>query len=185
VPGTAFPPNDTYTRAMLNALRRLKDEGIEVIVFGDIYLEDLRSFRDRLLGLVGLEGAFPLWGRDTVELYDEFCDLGYQAITVCVDLQRLTPDHCGQLLTPSFLESLPAGADPCGERGEYHSFTFAGPLFRRPVPFQVGDLHRQEPFAFQELYPEEATVRAGFALIELLMVIAIITILIGLLLAAV
>jgi uncharacterized protein (TIGR00290 family) len=153
-PGTTFPPNDTYTRAMLEAFRQLKGEGIETIVFGDIFLEDLRAFRDRLLGLAGLEGCYPLWGRDSSELYEEFTALGFQAVTVCVDTNRLSPEHCGQFLTPAFLASLPEGVDPCGERGEYHSLTFHGPLFRRAVPFQLGEVHRQEPFAFQELYPK-------------------------------
>jgi uncharacterized protein (TIGR00290 family) len=152
-PGTTFPPNDTYTPAMLAAWERLRGEGIEVIAFGDIFLEDLRAFRDRLLDQVGLAGSYPLWGRDSNELYDEFHALGFQGITVCVDTQRLTAGHCGQLLTPAFRDSLPAGADPCGERGEYHSFTFDGPLFRRRVPFRRGELHVQHPFVFQELYP--------------------------------
>jgi uncharacterized protein (TIGR00290 family) len=155
VPGTSFPSNDTYTRAMVEALQRLKAEGIEVIVFGDIFLEDLRAFRDRLLQTLELEGCYPLWGRDTRELYREFNDLGFAAITVCVDTKRLSEKHCGQELTPAFAASLPQEADPCGERGEYHSFTFAGPLFRRPVPFRLGELHRHDPFAFQELYAEE------------------------------
>jgi uncharacterized protein (TIGR00290 family) len=153
VPGTSFPPNDTYTRTMLDALQRLKDEGIEVIVFGDIFLEDLRAFRDRLLNLAGLMGCYPLWGRDTTELYREFIDLGFRAVTVCVDTKRLSAEHCGKLLTPTFHASLPGGVDPCGERGEYHSFTFDGPCFHRPVLFELGEVHLQEPFAFQELYP--------------------------------
>jgi uncharacterized protein (TIGR00290 family) len=152
-PGTTFPPNDTYTRTMLEAFMQLKEEGVEVIVFGDIFLEDLRAFRDRLLGQVGLEGCYPLWGRDSAELYKEFHALGFQGITVCVDTNRLSEEHCGQFLTPDFRASLPDKVDPCGERGEYHSFTFDGPLFRRPVPFRLGAVHRQVAFVFQELYP--------------------------------
>jgi uncharacterized protein (TIGR00290 family) len=154
-PGTTFPPNDMYTRAMLGAFEQYKGEGVEVVVFGDIFLEDLRAFRDRLLGDAGLEGCYPLWGRDSKELYDEFHALGYQGITVCVNTQQLSEEHCGQLLTPSFRDSLPGGVDPCGERGEYHSFTFDGPLFRRVVPFRLGEVHRQAPFVFRELYPAE------------------------------
>jgi uncharacterized protein (TIGR00290 family) len=154
-PGTSFPANDVYVGAMLAALVQHKAEGIEVVVFGDIFLEDLRAFRDRLLAQVGLEGCYPLWGRDSTELYDEFHVLGFQAITVCVDSQRLSEAHSGQLLTPDFRASLPDGADPCGERGEYHSFTFDGPPFRNPVCFRIGALHRQAPFVFQELYPDD------------------------------
>jgi uncharacterized protein (TIGR00290 family) len=152
-PGTDFPPNDVYSRTILAALARLKEEGFEVVVFGDIYLEDLRAYRDRLLEHAGLEGRYPLWGRDSAGLYEEFCGLGFQAVTCCVDTERLTEGHCGRLLTPSFRASLPEGADPCGERGEYHSFAFDGPLFRRPVGYALGDVHRHAPFAFQELHP--------------------------------
>jgi uncharacterized protein (TIGR00290 family) len=152
-PGTDFPPNDVYSRTILAALRRLKEQGDEVIVFGDIYLEDLRAYRDRLLAHVGLEGRYPLWRRDPAELYDEFCRLGFEAVTVCVDTERLTEGHCGQLLTPTFRASLPEGVDVCGERGEYHSFAFDGPIFRRRVAFALGELHRHAPFVFQELYP--------------------------------
>ena len=153
-PGTSFPPNDEYTRAMLAAFGRLKEEGVEVVVFGDIFLEDLRAFRETLLAAAGLEGSYPLWGLDSAGLYDEFTGLGFQAVTVCVDTGRLTTGHCGQALTRAFRDTLPDGVDPCGERGEYHSFTFDGPLFRRPVAFTLGGVHRQGPFDFQELYPE-------------------------------
>jgi uncharacterized protein (TIGR00290 family) len=160
-PGTTFPPNDAYTRAMLAALQQLRGEGVEVVVHGDIFLEDLRAFRDRLLAAAGLAGCYPLWGRDPRALYDEFVDLGFGAVTVCVDSERLTAGHCGQLLTASFRDSLPEGADPCGERGEYHSFTFDGPLFRRPVAFRLGAVHRQGPFDLQELQPGEPAPAAA------------------------
>jgi uncharacterized protein (TIGR00290 family) len=156
VPGTDFPPNDIYSRTMLAAFERLKTEGVGVIVFGDIFLEDLREYREKLLAHVGLEGRYPLWKRDTGVLFDEFLQLGFRAVTVCVNTERLTEGHCGQFLTSSFREDLPAGCDPCGERGEYHSFAFAGPIFRHPVPYGLGEIHRHEPFAFQELLPSPA-----------------------------
>lgn len=155
LPGTTFPPNDVYSTAMLVAFNRLKSEGVEVIVFGDIFLEDLRAYRDALLSQAGLEGAYPLWGRDTGELYDEFVALGFRAVTVCVDGDRLTENQLGRELDLKFRDSLPDGADPCGERGEYHSFAFAGPLFAHAVNFVTGDVHRQPPFAFLELYPSQ------------------------------
>jgi uncharacterized protein (TIGR00290 family) len=152
-PGTDFPPDDVYSRTILGALGRLKEERVEVVVFGDIFLEDLRAYRDRLLAHAGLEGRYPLWGRDTAGLYDEFCRLGFRAVTVCVDTGRLGDGHCGRLLTPAFRDSLPEGVDPCGERGEYHSFAFDGPAFSRPVAYTLGAAHRHDPFLFRELYP--------------------------------
>jgi uncharacterized protein (TIGR00290 family) len=160
-PGTSFPPNDTYTRAMLAALARLRAEGVEVVVFGDIFLEDLRAFREQLLAHAGLEGCYPLWGRDSGELYDEFTALGFRAVTVCVDTGRLSEGYCGQLLDAAFRDSLPAGVDPCGERGEYHSFAFDGPHFSRPVAFRLGEAHPQPPFLFRELYPSDPAPAPG------------------------
>jgi uncharacterized protein (TIGR00290 family) len=159
-PGTVFPPNDVYSAAMLAAFAGLKAEGIEVVVFGDIYLEDLRAYREKLLAHAGLTGRYPLWGRDPGELYQEFVRLGFEAITVCVDTNRLSERHLGRRLDPAFRDTLSAEVDPCGERGEYHSFAFNGPAFRRPVPFALGDVHRHAPFAFQELYPVAANERA-------------------------
>jgi uncharacterized protein (TIGR00290 family) len=152
-PGTDFPPNDVYSRTMLAAFERLKTEQIGIIVFGDIFLEDLRAYREKLLAHVGLEGRYPLWGRDTGVLFDEFVHLGFQAVTVCVDTKRLKEEHCGRLLNSAFREDLPDDCDPCGERGEYHSFAFDGPIFRQPVPYRRGDIHMHDPFAFQELFP--------------------------------
>jgi uncharacterized protein (TIGR00290 family) len=152
-PGTDFPPNDVYSRTMLAALEKLKTEGFRVIVFGDIFLEDLRDYRQKLLAHVGLEGRYPLWKRDTHVLFDEFLQLGFEAVTVCVDTLRLSERHCGRLLNSTFRSTLPTECDPCGERGEYHSFVFDGPIFQYPVPFELGEIHCHEPFAFQELLP--------------------------------
>jgi uncharacterized protein (TIGR00290 family) len=161
-PGTAFPTNDVYSTAVLAAFDRLKAGGVEVVVFGDIFLEDLRAYRDQLLAQAGLEGCYPLWGRDTEDLYAEFVALGFGAVTVCVNTTRLTEDHLGRVLDPGFRASLPPGVDPCGERGEYHSFAFAGPPFARPVRVVPGEVHRHDPFAFQELFPgDPAPVEPG------------------------
>lgn len=157
-PGTTFPPNDVYSQTMLAAFRRLKEEGIEVIVFGDIYLEDLRAYRDRLLDVAGLAGCYPLWGRDPSALYEDFLEMGFRAVTICVDTQRLPEGCCGKPLDAAFRESLPTGLDPCGERGEYHSFAYDGPLFHHPVNFRLGDVHLQAPFAFQELFAATTTL---------------------------
>ncbi|MDB5310789.1 MAG: ATP-binding protein [Gemmataceae bacterium] len=156
-PGTTFPPNDVYSTIVLAAFGRLAAGGVEVVVFGDIFLEDLRAYRDQLLAHAGLEGRYPLWGRDTGDLYAEFVALGFEAVTICVDTARLTEDHLGRALDRAFRDSLPPGVDPCGERGEYHSFTFDGPPFDRPVRFIPGDIHRHEPFAFRELFPGDST----------------------------
>jgi uncharacterized protein (TIGR00290 family) len=153
VPGTDFPPNDVYSRTMLAAFERLKVAGIGVIVFGDIFLEDLRAYREKLLAHVGLEGCYPLWGRESDALFEEFVQLGFQAVTVCVDTKRLTDNYCGRLLDSAFRKSLPSECDPCGERGEYHSFAFDGPIFQQPVQYRLGEIHIHEPFAFQELLP--------------------------------
>ncbi len=154
-PGTSFPPNDVYSAAVLAAFARLRAGGVSAVVFGDIYLADLRAYRERLLAAAGLEGHYPLWGRDSGGLYDEFVALGFRAVTVCVDTERLRETHLGRELDVDFRGSLPAGADPCGERGEYHSFAFAGPPFARPVGFTPGGVHRQPPFAFLELFPAD------------------------------
>jgi uncharacterized protein (TIGR00290 family) len=138
---------------MLSAFADLKRAGIEAVVFGDIYLEDLRAYRDKLLTHAGLVGRYPLWGRDPDELYEQFVARGFRAVTVCVDTARLSETHLGRPLDSAFRKTLTAAVDPCGERGEYHSFVFDGPIFRRPVPFAQGAVHRHAPFAFQELYP--------------------------------
>lgn len=153
VPGTTFPANDVYSAVMLAAFHQLTAEGIEVVVFGDIYLADLRAYRDLLLAKTGLEGRYPLWGRDPNDLYREFVRLGFAAVTVCVDTARLSEAHLGVPLDDAFRASLPIDADACGERGEYHSFASAGPPFRRPVGYALGAVHRQPPFAFRELLP--------------------------------
>jgi uncharacterized protein (TIGR00290 family) len=160
-PGTTFPPNDVYSAAMLAALAGLRADGVEAVVFGDIYLEDLRAYREKLLAHAGLAGRYPLWGRDPGELYEEFVALGFAAVTVCVDTTRLGERHLGRRLDAAFRDTLPAEVDPCGERGEYHSFAYGGPVFRHPVPFALGDVHRQPPFAFQELHPVGGTGAAA------------------------
>jgi iron complex transport system substrate-binding protein len=155
-PGTTFPPNDLYSKAMLAAFQRLKEAGVDVIVSGDIYLEDLRAYRDQLFSAAGLAGCYPLWGLSSSGLFDEFIALGYRAVIVCVDTERLPEALCGKELDASFKQSLAPELDPCGERGEYHSFAFDGPQFRRPVEFCLGDVHVEAPFAFQELFASRA-----------------------------
>jgi diphthamide synthase (EF-2-diphthine--ammonia ligase) len=115
-------------------------QGYRKVIFGDIFLEDVRTYREENLGKVGMEAVFPLWGKDSRDLADAFIEGGFKAITTCVDSQVLGKDFAGRGYTKRFLEDLPPGADPCGENGEFHTFVYGGPIFNREVPFSPGEI---------------------------------------------
>ncbi|MEM4699628.1 MAG: hypothetical protein QXT74_01600, partial [Candidatus Nezhaarchaeales archaeon] len=120
------------------ALRRCRDRGAEGVVFGDVYLDDVRRYRESMLALEGFEALFPLWGRRPEEVVAEFLRLGFRAVVTCVDGSVLDRSYVGRELDEGFVESLPEGVDPCGERGEYHTFVYDGPVFARPVRVRAG-----------------------------------------------
>jgi uncharacterized protein (TIGR00290 family) len=125
-------------------------------VFGDIFLEDLRRYREEKLAQVGMSGIFPIWGRDSKELARTFIAAGFRAIITCVDSQILDQRFVGRYLDEQFLNELPPNVDPCGENGEFHSFAFDGPIFQRPVAFTPGDIVlRDNRFYFCDLIPNE------------------------------
>lgn len=153
---TAFAPNDAYEAAMREALGAARDRGVEAVVFGDIFLEDLRAYRERLLGAAGLAGIFPLWKRDTDELLQEFVNAGFRAIVVCVEGSKLDARWLGRSLDDKFLGQLPSEVDPCGENGEFHTFVYDGPLFSGAVAFVRGDSVQRDPFCFLDLQTVDA-----------------------------
>jgi len=153
---TVFASNDSYEAAMLAAFERARDAGVQGIVFGDIYLEDLRHYRELLLAKAGLQGIFPLWGRNSGELVSQVIDAGIRSTVVCVDSNRLDRSFCGRELDHNFVAELPRTADPCGERGEYHTFVHDAPVFRRPIEFSKGECVWRKPFWFCDLAPADA-----------------------------
>ncbi len=128
-----------YDTRMMEVLARFKTEGIETSLFGDIFLEDLRAYREQKLAQSGIRAAFPLWKRNTRELIHEFVDLGFKAIIVCVNERRLDKSFAGRFIDLDFIKDYPEPADICGENGEYHSFVFEGPIFNQPIAFEVGE----------------------------------------------
>lgn len=130
----------TYDAVMRKTLEVLYSEGYRDTVFGDIFLEDLRAYRDSKLARVKIKGHYPLWQEDTKNLMAEFLDLGFKAITVCVNAKLLDASFCGRILDASFLNDLPEGVDPCGENGEFHTFVYDGPIFNQAVDFKVGEI---------------------------------------------
>ncbi|MEM4409904.1 MAG: diphthine--ammonia ligase [Candidatus Caldarchaeum sp.] len=152
-----IPPNcsnQTYESVMQQVCLDLKNNGVESVAFGDIFLEDVRRYREKNLRVVGMNGLFPLWGRRTADLARTFFQLGYKAIVVVVDLEKLPKTYVGREYDLSFLEDLPDGCDPCGENGEFHTFVYSGPLFSKPVEFTVGGkVVRDGRFCFQDLVP--------------------------------
>jgi uncharacterized protein (TIGR00290 family) len=150
---TVFASNDSYETAMLGALQRARESGVRGIVFGDIYLEDLRRYREMLLAKAGLQGIFPLWGRGSRGLVSQIIDGGIRATLVCVDSNRLDRSFCGRELDHRLVAELPPETDPCGERGEYHTFVHQAPAFRRPIAFSKGECVWRKPFWFCDLAP--------------------------------
>jgi uncharacterized protein (TIGR00290 family) len=146
-------PNETYERAMAGALAQLREEGVEVIVFGDLFLEDIRRYRESRMAETGLRAEFPLWGRPTAELARTMIASGLQATLVCVDPRHLAPRFAGRQFDASLLKELPGNVDPCGERGEFHTFVTAGPMLTQPVPVTPGPVVERDGFVFADLLP--------------------------------
>ena len=151
---SADSSNDEYEQRMRKVLEKWQAAGVGSVVFGDIFLEDLRKYRENNLARLGMQGLFPLWKRSTPDLAIEFLRLGYKAVVTCVDSQRLDRRFVGRDFDEGFLSDLPAGVDLCGENGEFHSFVWDGPLFRRPLSFERGEVVlRDNRFYFCDLVP--------------------------------
>lgn len=145
--------NREYESRMEEALDKFRKNGVERVAFGDIFLEDLRKYREANLTKIGMKGLFPIWGRDPRELIRTFIQLGFKAIIVCVDSKVLGQSFAGKFIDNDFLRELPASIDPCGEKGEFHSFVFDGPIFEKEAKFSPGEVVLRESFYFCDLLP--------------------------------
>ena len=151
--------NEAYEAAFLDGLARVRATypGVRQVAFGDLFLADVRAYRERLLQPTGFEPLFPLWGRDTAALAQQFIAAGFRATLVCVDTGQLAESFAGRDFDRQLLADLPASVDPCGERGEFHTFVFAGPIYSAPIPVRTGEVVlRDERFAYCELLMETA-----------------------------
>lgn len=133
------PSMAEYEVQMMQTMRQLQEEKFTHSLFGDIFLEDLKIYREAQLAKVNMTGVFPLWKRDTTELIHEFIDLGFKTIVVCVKAELLDESFAGRIIDKDFLKDLPPNVDPCGENGEFHTFVFDGPVFKNPVPCKTGE----------------------------------------------
>jgi uncharacterized protein (TIGR00290 family) len=143
--------NDDYQARMGAMVEALVADEIEIVVFGDLFLEDVRAHRERMLEGTGLRAVFPLWGRDTRELALSMIEGGLVATLSCVDLAKLSREFVGRRFDASLLEDLPEGVDPCGERGEFHTFVSAGPGFSSGIEIVAGEIVERDGFAFVDL----------------------------------
>jgi uncharacterized protein (TIGR00290 family) len=132
--------NEEYEAKMREVLQRYLTADVSSVVFGDIFLEDLRKHREDNLSKIGMKAVFPIWKRDTTDLAHEFIDLGFKAIITCVDSNVLGKAFVGRLYDQQFLSELPSTVDPCGENGEFHSFVYDGPIFQKRVPYTKGEI---------------------------------------------
>lgn len=149
-------PNEAYESAMARALEEARGAGVTRIVFGDLFLEDIRAYRIARLEGTGIEPVFPIWGRDTTRLAREMIDGGLRATITCVDPRQLDASFAGRDFDGAFLTELPSGVDPCGERGEFHTFAWRGPMFERPIAALRGEVVTREGFVFADLLEVES-----------------------------
>jgi len=146
--------NREYEARMGEAFSVYRGRGIDSVVFGDLFLEDVRAYREQLLARHDMRGVYPVWLRDTTEFVREFIDLGFRAVVTCVDGKVLDPSFAGMMVDENFLSKLPAGVDPCGENGEFHTFVYDGPAFKEAVRFSVGERVERDSFWFCDLLPD-------------------------------
>lgn len=151
-----IPPactNDVYEQRMASTLAVEVFRGIDHVAFSDLFLEDVRAYREERLGWAGKNGVFPLWGRDTSKLAREMVAAGFRAIVVCVDPRALAPSFAGRAFDLEFLADLPEGVDPCGENGEFHTFVWDAPMYRAPIRCRIGQVVTRDGFAFCDVVP--------------------------------
>ncbi len=147
--------NEVYEERMRHLVERARADGVQAFAFGDLYLEDVRAFRVRQLAGTGLEPLFPIWGTsaDTPQLARSMIASGLRAILTCIDPKQLAPQFAGRQFDLALLAELPPPVDPCGERGEFHSFCYAGPMFDAPIPVRVGATVERDGFWFADVLP--------------------------------
>jgi uncharacterized protein (TIGR00290 family) len=150
--------NAEYESAMQAALARARAAGIERMAFGDLFLEDIRRYREDKLRGTGISPVFPLWGLPTDALAREMIAAGLRARLTCVDPKQLPASFAGREFDGSLLADLPDSVDPCGERGEFHSFAYDGPMFSRPIPVRSGDVMERDGFVFADLLPAASSL---------------------------
>ena len=153
----AIPPacsNEVYEQRLERAFAGPGLRGIEAVAFGDLFLEDIRAYREERLAAGPAARVFPLWGLDTTELAREFIDVGFEAILVCVDPRKLDPSFAGRRVRRAAARRPPADVDPCGENGEFHTFVHAGPILSRPIACARGEIVERDGFVFCDLLPE-------------------------------
>jgi uncharacterized protein (TIGR00290 family) len=151
-----IPPscvNEIYEARMAGAFAAAPLTGVEAVAFGDLFLEEVRAYREERLAAAGKRGLFPLWGHDTAALAREFIDAGFEATLVCVDPRALDAGFCGRGYDEHLLAELPAGVDACGENGEFHTFVSSGPIFSEPIACVTGEIVERDGFVFCDLTP--------------------------------
>ena len=158
-----IPPqcvNPIYEARMEEALRIYYAEGVRTVAFGDIFLQDLRAYREKNLARIGMTALFPIWTRDTRELIRSFQAARFRAVAACIDPKVLDRSFAGRELDASFFRDLPSGVDPCGENGEFHTFVFDGPIFHNPIPVRPGEIVERDSFIYCDLLPSEGVLGA-------------------------
>ncbi len=146
-------PNTAYEAAITVTLEQARAQGINAVVFGDLFLADIRAYRESLLANSGLRPLFPLWGRDTGRLAAEMVAAGLGAYITCIDTKALAHKFAGRTYDANLLRELPHGVDPCGENGEFHTFAYAGPMFRQSIPVSVGKIVERDGFVYADVIP--------------------------------
>lgn len=142
--------NEEYEKQMREVLMQAKSEGIDIVAFGDIFLEDLRKYREDNLSKIGMNALFPLWKKNTMQLVLEFIELNYKTVLCCVNDAYLTKNDLGNEVTNLLIDNLPIDVDACGENGEYHTFCYSGPIFKKPIKIMLGEkIHKPLDLKFQ------------------------------------
>jgi uncharacterized protein (TIGR00290 family) len=143
--------NEDYASRMIVTCEAMKAEGVTHVVYGDLFLEDIRAYRDEKMAQAGLTAVYPLWKRDTQQLARDMIASGLRTVVVCVDPKKLDPNFAGRWFDEQFLDDLPNGIDPCGENGEFHTFVVDGPMFSAAIKVEVGETVERDGFVYADV----------------------------------